>query len=134
MTTGYLLVVDWLGRPHTANDERKKHWRELSVIHRDWREAGAQAHMLVRPPRMEACFVTAWARYRRPPLTDPDAIAPATKCVLDGLVSKGMLTDDTGVFVHGCLYLPPEVAPGSPDALLVHVTPLAAGTPIIRPS
>lgn len=119
--TGHLLVIDWMGRPHTSNDERKKNHHELSRIHKAWRAAGAQACMIARPPIMARVKVTCWARYKTRVHTDPEGIAPALKCVLDGVVDRGVLVNDTSEFIAEVRFLPPVTGPSMPDALLVHL-------------
>lgn len=115
------LVIDWLGRPHTSNLERQKHWRALSPIHKAWREAGAQAAMIAALGPQGPAEVTAQARYRRNVMTDPDACSPALKCVIDGLVDRGVWPDDTAAHIRRVSYLPPVHAPGQPDALIVTI-------------
>ena len=120
MTT---LVIDWLGRPHTSNLERQKHWRALSPIHKQWREAGAQAAMVACVGSLGPSEVTAQARYRQNRMTDPDACAPALKCVIDGLVDRGVWPDDTAAWIRRVSYLPPVLDRDQPDALIVTIAP-----------
>jgi hypothetical protein len=120
------LVIDWMGRPHTSNDERRKHWRALSRIHAAWRSAGQQAALIHKLRAMPPCVVTVQARYKGGRVTDPDGCAPSVKCVLDGLVDRGVWPDDTGEWVRSITYLPPLVDRSKPDALIVRVRSLDA--------
>lgn len=129
-----LLAIDWLPRIHLSNDERKLHWRALSNIHADWREAGAQACRLVRPPKMERAFITVWSQHPGGVLPDPDAPSPSVKAALDGIVDAGVLPGDTGKHVGGVLYLPPVKGPkGSRPTLYIHLHPTACVIPDAYP-
>jgi hypothetical protein len=48
------------------------------------------------------------------------------KCVLDGLVDRGVWPDDTGEWVRSITYLPPLVDRSKHDALIVRVRSLDA--------
>lgn len=125
MSTGgpWLLEIDWLGRPHLSNAERRMGWRQLGRIHETWREAGAGAAMLAHLPQLPPCAVIARARYKRLPLPDAGAIAPTVKCVLDGLVDWGCWPDDTPAWVLSETMLPPTLDRTLPDALLIRLLP-----------
>ena len=59
------------------------------------------------------------ARYKTLPLTDPEAVAPSAKCVIDGLVDWGAWPNDTGEWVKAVTFLPPTLDRGHPHALIV---------------
>lgn len=121
----YELTIDWMGRPHTSNDERRLHYRQLSRIHRSWREAGAQAAMLAKLPKgLGPSIVTFQAMYGNRVMTDAGAIAPTGKCVIDGLVDWGCWPDDNSTWVTEERYKAPVL--GHVNALLVTITPAEA--------
>lgn len=124
--TEWRIVIDWMGRPHTSNDERRKHWRALTGIHAGWRQAGLQAAQTQRIPKgLPACTVTAWGRYKTgSSLPDVGAIAPTVKCVIDGLTDHGCWPADTAEWVAAETLLPPMVDGSQPDALVLVLRPV----------
>jgi hypothetical protein len=79
------------------------------------------------PAQLDAIAVEAWGRYPdRRSLPDADAIAPALKGFLDGLVDAGLVVDDSGSYVHKITYCAPVVGAGQPAALVVRVTEVAS--------
>ena len=120
----WLLVVDWLGRPHLANAERRAHYRTNAAKRAEWREAGAQAARLAKVPALERVAVTVQARYGKGRLSDPDACAPSVKGLIDGLVDAGVIPDDTGEHLASVTYLAARLERGRPDALVVRVEEL----------
>ena len=122
----WLLVADFLGRPTTTNKAHNMHHRAVSADRKRWRTAGAQLARVSRVPACEAITVACWGRYpNRSSLPDADAVAPALKGFLDGLVDAGVVPDDDGRYVHAITYRRPEVAAGQP-ALCVLVAAVRA--------
>lgn len=60
---------------------------------------------------------------RKHNLCDTDAPAPMRKAVMDVLVEKGVIAEDTGDIVHGVKYLPP-VGGQDTEGLLMLVHPV----------
>lgn len=118
----WTLVVDHLGRPTTTNRAHNMHHRAVSADRKRWREAGCVLARAARIPVLERVVVECWGRYpNRKSLPDPDAVAPALKGVLDGLVDAGVIRDDSGEFVDAVTYRRPVVEAGSLPALIVLV-------------
>lgn len=116
------LVIDTLGRPPTANSRRRQHWRTQARSVEAWKHAALWMARQQRMPRLMAIEVECWGRYPNGrSLPDTDAVAPALKAVLDGLVIAQIIPNDTPAHVHGVTYRPPVVAHGMP-ALVVRIT------------
>jgi len=107
-TNQFVLVCDWLGRPTTANKAHNMHHHAVSHDRRQWREAGLQLARVNKVPAMAGASFDVQAIYRRGPMPDTDAVAPAFKGFLDGLVDAGVLPGDTGAFVRSVRYLAPR--------------------------
>ena len=125
MTRSWELVIDWLGRPPVVNGQRHRHWAVQSRVTRDWREAGAQAAMVAAVPSgLAAVAVEAFGRYPTfASMPDPDGIQPAVKAAIDGLVDRGVIADDDRTHLpRGIHYLPPQVAPDLPSALVLRIS------------
>lgn len=117
------FVIDWMGRPHTSNLERKLNHFALSKIHASWKAAGTQAARISRLRDLPPCIVSFQGRYPGGTLPDTGAIAPTGKCIIDGLVDAGVWPDDKAEWVTEERYLPPIKAPGQP-AVIVTLTPV----------
>ena len=120
------LVVDVLGRPLTANQVRRiRNRHQLAALVRAWHDAGTVLARANRIPRLGGVHVWAWGRYPdRRSLPDADAVAPAVKAVVDGIVAAGVLPDDKPPHVQAVTYCAPVVAPGLPPALVVRLVPV----------
>lgn len=128
MSGQWEFVVDHLGRPTTTNAVHRMHHHEASAHRKLWREAGCVLGRAQKVTRCDAITLECWGRYPdRRSLPDADAIAPALKGFLDGLVDAGLVDDDSGSFVHAITYRAPVVGAGQPAALVVRVAsvPLA---------
>ena len=117
----YELVIDTLGRPLLQNRVHRMHHMEAGRLRREWRDHAAVLARAARIPRLPAVAVTVQARYKTRTGSDVDAIAPAVKGVIDGLVLAAVIPDDGPAFVHRVTYLACVVGTGLPDALLVTV-------------
>lgn len=116
----WLFIVDHLGRPTTANKAHNMHHRAVSADRKRWREAGFALAAVKGIPTCEAITVECWGRYpNRAALPDADAIAPALKGFLDGLVDAGVVADDSGAFVRSITYRAPVVEPGDPAMVVL---------------
>jgi hypothetical protein len=94
---------------------------------KEWRGAGTRAAQMYKLPKMTRIALEVQTRYpNRKSLPDTDAPAPALKGILDGLVQRGVLPNDTGEHVMWVRYWPPLVEPGVP-ALLVTITDRSDG-------
>jgi hypothetical protein len=121
------FVVDHLGRPTTTNRAHQMHHRQVSADRKEWRKAGFVLGRAQKVTRCDAITVECWGRYPdRRSLPDADAIAPALKGFLDGLVDAGLVVDDSGSYVHKITYCAPVVGAGQPAALVVRVTEVAS--------
>ncbi len=120
----YELVIDTRGRPTTQNKVHNMHYREVSADRKGWREDTATLARAARIPAHAAIEVEAWGRYPdRRSLPDADAIAPAVKGAIDGLVDAGIIPDDSAAYLHGVTYRPPKINSGAPPALILVITP-----------
>lgn len=116
----FKLTIDTLGRPPLAN--ARQHWSARARMTDLWRSTAAWTARASRIPPLAAADLRCWARYpSRRSLPDPDGLAPAVKAALDGLVDARVLADDSFPSVRSVTYLPPEVVPGLPAALVVEV-------------
>lgn len=117
----YRVVIDWMGKPHTSNDERKMNRYRVAEAHREWREAALQAARLDGLPKnLLPCRVHAHAVYPKGNLPDTGAIAPTVKCIIDGLVDHGCWPDDSGEWVVSEVYHPAvRVSSGGRYAVVV---------------
>lgn len=105
----YLIIVDHLGRPTTSNMAHKWHHRAVSADRKQWRSAGRTHAERAHIPHLSAAHLTVQGVYRARPMPDTDAISPAVKGVIDGLVDANVLAGDTGVFVRSVTYLAPRL-------------------------
>lgn len=121
----HTFTIDFLGRPHTMNDERQAHHFTSAKIRREWKEATIKMCVVTRAPRgLERIGVLIQPIYTKGNLPDPDASAPTAKAILDGLVTGktkgqpgyGVVPDDCGKHVaYVCLMAPikdPSCNPG----------------------
>lgn len=124
----WTLTVDHLGRPTTTNAAHQMHHQQVSADRRRWREAGAWLARAARIPALDAISLHVWGRYpNRRSLPDPDALAPAVKGVLDGLVDAGVIPDDGPGHVAVVAYHRAQIASGEPAALIVHIEETGEG-------
>lgn len=122
MSGSWTIVVDHLGRPTTTNAAHRMHHHQVSADRKRWREAGWALAREAGVPSCDAIALTVRGRYPdRRSLPDTDALAPAVKGVLDGLVDAGVIPDDGPDFVRCISYRPPLVAAGEPPALIVTI-------------
>ncbi len=123
----YRLTVDALGRPLTANRVRRiVNRHQLAALTCAWHDAGTVLARANRIPRLDGVHVYAWGRYPDGrSLPDADAVAPAVKAVVDGIVAAGVLPDDKPPHVQAVTYCAPVVAPGLPPALVVRLVPVS---------
>lgn len=122
--------IDWLPLV-PANAWYKDRWTKTANV-KDWRAAGFQAGSLFKLPRdWQEMFVTGQARHATNQLTDFDAMAPAMKAVVDGLVlgpkklGWGVVLDDSPEYVKGLTLLPSFCDRSKRPALLVTLERLA---------
>ena len=122
MTGEWIIEIDSLGRPLTENAAHRMHYRKVSSIRKQYREAGFWLAKRAKIPALETARFEVWGSYPdHRSLPDPSALAPAFKGVLDGMVDARVLPDDKGEHVLGVSYLPPAVCKGLPPALMVKV-------------
>lgn len=121
------LVIDWAGRPISANAWYGKHRFEKGRLVAAWREHAQKAAQLAGlPTGLDRYSATIQFRYASGQLTDPDATAPTWKAIGDGLVSYGLIPDDTRTHFAGVTLLPPLLDRTQPHAVLVTITELPA--------
>lgn len=124
-------MIDTLGRPPTSN--ARQHWAAKAKVTAQWREAAGWTARAAHVPPLTAISVEAWCRYpSRRSLPDPDACAPGVKAALDGLQDVRVIANDSYPYVRSVVYLPPEVEPGLPAALVLRIT--EAESSELRPS
>lgn len=122
--SGHTITIEHLGRPPTANQAHRMHPLQVAKLRRQYREAAAVLARAHKIPAFDAITVTAHGEYpNRRSLPDVDAIAPAVKPVIDGLVDAGVIADDNHLHVHSVTYLAPRVVPGCTPALVVTINP-----------
>lgn len=117
----WTLVIDQLGRPHTANAERRLHHHAAAAIRKKWNHTTAILAGAASIPRLTTVHIVAQGRYPGGNLPDADALAPSVKGAIDGLVTAGVIPDDGPRNVLSVLYLAPIVEPGTRPALLLTV-------------
>jgi hypothetical protein len=118
----WLMTLDQLGRPLTANGQHKRHPMAATKDRAQWRDATIWLARQQRIPTLERIKVTAQARYRtRQSPSDTDACAPTVKGCIDGLVIAGVIRDDSHEYVTEVRYLAPLIGTRLPDALLLTV-------------
>jgi hypothetical protein len=122
----WTLDLSELGRPPTVNADHQLHHYARSKVRKDWRELAATMARAAGIPPLTAIDVTVQGRYDKGTLPDTDALQPAVKGVLDGLVDAGVIPDDRGEFVHSLRYLAPRLEAGRPPSLLVQITEAGA--------
>ena len=123
----WTLTIDQCGRPLTQNQAHRMHYRGVARVRRRWHDTAAWLARQQRIPALPAVTVTAYGCYGTArSLPDPDALAPTLKAVIDGIVAAGVIPDDTSAHVRGVTYLPPVVARGQADGLVVTITAVAA--------
>jgi hypothetical protein len=118
----WVLDLSELGRPPTVNADHQLHHFARSKVRKNWRTLAATMARAAGIPPLTAVDVTVQGRYPGGVLPDTDALQPAVKGVLDGLVDSGVIPDDRGEFVHSLRFLAPRVEPGRPPSLLVQIT------------
>lgn len=123
----WTLTLDQCGRPLTQNQAHRMHYRDVARVRRRWHDTAAWLARRRRIPALPAITVAAYGRYgTRRSLPDPDALAPTLKAVIDGIVAAGVIPDDTSTHVRSVTYLPPVVASGQADGLVVTITEVVA--------
>jgi Holliday junction resolvase RusA-like endonuclease len=120
----WVFVVDVLGRPVTANAERRMHHYEQHRQRQAWKDAACVVIRAAKVPTMPAVALTVRPRYAKGNLPDVDAIAPSVKAVIDALVAEGVIADDSPAFVPSLTYQAGFIERGAPDALIVKVEAL----------
>ena len=121
MTAEWVLVVDMCGKPTLTNQAHQMHYRAVSADRKVWRQAGAVLARAAHIPPMDRITVDVTARWQKGTLPDPDAVAPALKGVLDGIVDAGVVPDDSGRHVEWVRYFAPVLDRALPPALLVTI-------------
>lgn len=113
-------------RPHTTNDERRRHWSEHGPLTKQFREAAGFQALAARIPPLEVVridVVAIWPNLRHRP--DPGGIYPSAKAAIDGLVDAGVLPDDTDDHVLSITFHRTRIVPGAAHALELTVTEIA---------
>ena len=88
--------------PRSLNRLLRMHWARRHELMELWRQEVAVAAARAGRPRFKAAEVRLRLFYDRYPLPDLDnALAAASKLVLDGLVRAGILPDDDARHVRG---------------------------------
>lgn len=119
----WLLVIDWAGRPISANAWYGKHRFDKGRLVAAWRAHAIDAAKAAGlPTGIDAFTAMIQFRYHGGQLTDPDATAPTWKAICDGLVTYGLVEDDTSAHFHGVTLLPPVLDRSLPHAVLVTIT------------
>jgi crossover junction endodeoxyribonuclease RusA len=85
------------------NLNHRTHWRTRSRVTRQWRQAAAEAALLLGAPARRE-HAASWVRLIIPVpdrrRRDPANLTPLTKAAVDGLVDAGVWPDDTPEFVE----------------------------------
>lgn len=98
------------------------HHHAVSAERKLWREAGCVLARQQRIPSLDEIEVECWGVYpTRQSLPDADAVAPALKGVIDGLVDACVIPDDAGEWLASVTYRRPVVLSGATPALVVLV-------------
>ena len=95
------------GRPMNSND--RQHWRVKAHLVRALRYEArieARAQWGVPKPLTFPVAITVEHHTRTRRTTDTANIAPAVKCIVDGVVDSGWLPNDTPEFVASISFLP----------------------------
>ena len=88
--------------PRSLNQLLRLHWARRRELMELWRHEVVVAAAKAGRPRFERAVVRLRLFYDRHPIPDWDnALAAASKVVLDGLVSAGVLPDDAARYVRG---------------------------------
>jgi hypothetical protein len=105
------LEVRTSGRPPTMNHHRRLHPMQRARVDLLWRDAGHRAaHRALLPRGLHRVHVTATPHYQTGrSLPDVQAVAPAVKAAIDGLVDWGLIPDDTATHVHRITHEAPIV-------------------------
>lgn len=118
----YSFTIDWMGRPHLANAERRANHFQSAKIRKEWNEATVQACRINKVPKgLTRIGLHIQPTYDKLPLPDPDAPFPTAKAILDGLVAHGTIPDDNGTYVAYVCCLAPILDRDSPTGIRVAV-------------
>lgn len=125
----WTVVVDWLGRPMTINDERASAMSKgtMAAVREDkrrWQDGFVEAIRHLGVPEMDRAFLVIQTYYPTNVVPDPDAFGPSTKAAIDALVTAGVLPNDRrSNLPFGYLPLPP-VTDGGPPRIAFTIFPL----------
>lgn len=123
------LEIDWCSRPISANAWYGANRWDKAALVAEWKNHAVQAARLAKLPRGIPGFEIALQfRYSKGALTDPDAAAPCSKAIVDGLVTGpkapygyGLCPDDNADFFYGTHLLPSILDRSKRDAVIVIV-------------
>lgn len=121
-TGPWRLEIDWCGRPVSANAWYGLHFRAKADLVAEWNgHAIAAARLAKLPKNVGPVAAEIQLRYRSGQLTDPDSAAPTWKAIMDGLVTYGLIPDDTAEWFRGVTLLPPFLNRDLPHAVIVAI-------------
>lgn len=134
MTLPHMFEITWLGRVHTANDERRAHHYTSAKVRKEWKEATIQMCRITKAPKgLERIGLLIQPIYVKGQLPDPDASAPTAKAILDGLVTGkhskpehagyGVVPDDSGIYVAYVCLMAPIMDRSAKPGVRVTITP-----------
>ena len=116
----HTIYIGAFGRSWLNSNDRG-HWRKHSPLVREWRDAASWAAIGAKVPPLRRVYVLAELRWtdnnRR---RDPANYYPTVKACVDGLVTAGVLFDDSAKHLIG-----PDMRQGpkasTVDALYLHL-------------
>jgi len=113
------------GKPVSLNAERSAHWTARHAFTLKWRTDAYHLALMQRPiERFERpVMVTIQHWQKKGTMADTANVVPSAKACIDGLVDAGVITNDTGEYVAGILFLAPQ---RGPDGLEIRLDEVAA--------
>jgi crossover junction endodeoxyribonuclease RusA len=107
-------VLTYPAKPWSVNEQVKWSWPQRRRAVAEWRDTFHVLALQARIPRLGGAWVvarTSVAGHRR---YDVGNEFYAVKAAVDGIVSAGVLPDDTPRWVHGLTFLPAVTGAGRP--------------------
>lgn len=98
-------------RPISLNQERSAHFAARIKDTKWWREGFADAAIMARIPRLEACNIVVEPVLENRRWQDTGACFPSAKAAIDGLIDARVIDDDTPDIVPSITFKRPILGP-----------------------